>query len=76
MAQVVIRNLEDAAVARLKARAARKGHSLEQELRDIVAAAARPDHEEFRAKAARFRARLASRAHSDSTALIREDRDR
>jgi plasmid stability protein len=33
MAQVLVRNLPDDVVARLKARAARARHSLEQELR-------------------------------------------
>ena len=36
MAQVVIRKIDDDAMARLKARARRKGVSLEQELRTIL----------------------------------------
>ena len=35
MAQVVIRNIDDNAIRRLKARAARKGISLERELRIV-----------------------------------------
>jgi len=76
MAQVVIRNLDDAALRRLKARAARKGRSLEGELRTIVTEAARPDRSEFRVRAAALRRKLARRRHSDSTVLIREDRQR
>ena len=76
MAQVLIRNLDDAALERLKARAARKGISLERELRTLITDAAAADHIGFRARAAALRERLAGRRHSDSTALIREDRDR
>ena len=76
MAQVVIRNLDDAAMARLKARARRKGVSLEQELRAVLVESARRDNAGFRERAAALRRRLAGRRHSDSTALVREDRDR
>jgi antitoxin FitA len=40
MGQVLIRNLDDDVIASLKARAERKGTSLERELRDIVSDAA------------------------------------
>ena len=76
MAQVIIRNLDDDALRRLRARARRKGVSLEGELRAIVTAAARADRGQFIARAAALRRRLGARAHSDSTVLIREDRDR
>jgi plasmid stability protein len=76
MAQVVIRNIDDEAIRRLKARAARKGISLERELRTIVTDAARTDRSNFLQRAAAFRRRLAGRRHSDSTALIRKDRER
>jgi antitoxin FitA len=76
MAQVVIRNIDDAAIRRLKARASRKGSSLEKELRTIITDAARVDRSEFRHRAAALRRRLIGRKHSDSTKLIREDRDR
>ncbi len=39
MAQVVVRNLDEGTKARLKRRAARHGHSMEQEIRDILTAA-------------------------------------
>jgi hypothetical protein len=45
MAQVLVRNLPDDVVARLKARATRARHSLEQELRNILIDAARPGRE-------------------------------
>jgi plasmid stability protein len=76
MAQVVIRNVDDAAMARLKARARRKGVSLEHELRAVLVESARRDDARFPERAAALRRRLAGRRHSDSTGLIREDRDR
>ena len=38
MGQVLVRNLEDRVIDRLKAKAELKGHSLEQELRDVLTA--------------------------------------
>jgi len=76
VAQVVIRNIDDAAMRRLKSRAARKGISLERELRTILTDAARADRSDFLERAVAFRRKLAGRRHSDSTALIRKDRDR
>ena len=76
MAQVIIRNIDDEAIRRLKARAERKGISLERELRTIVTEAARSDHAGFRERAAELRRKLGDGPHSDSTKLVREDRDR
>jgi plasmid stability protein len=76
VAQIVIRNIDDEAMRRLKARAARRGVSLERELRTILTEAARADRTGFGDRAAAFRRRLAGRRHSDSTTLIRKDRDR
>ena len=76
MAQVVIRNIDDAAIRRLKSRAVRKGISLERELRTILTDASRADRSDFLERAAVFRRKLAGRRHSDSTVLIRKDRDR
>jgi antitoxin FitA len=36
MAQLLVRNIEEAVKARLKRRAARRGHSMEQEIREIL----------------------------------------
>ena len=75
MAQVLVRNLPDEVVARLKARAARARHSLEQELRSILIDAARPGREEVIADMDRIRAMTPKVAQADSAELIREDRD-
>jgi hypothetical protein len=54
----------------------RRGRSLEQELREILAAAARQDMAEFKAQAALIRARYQGMPQTDSVLLLREDRDR
>ena len=40
MAQLVVRNIEDSVKARLQRRARRNGHSMEEEIRDILRSAA------------------------------------
>lgn len=77
MAQVVIRNIEDAVVERLKARAAAEKKSLEQKLRDVLTEAAKPSRAEVLAEVDRIRAMTPPRPPSAPLAedLIREDRD-
>jgi plasmid stability protein len=43
MAQVIVRNLEDAVKRKLKRRADRHGHSMEEEIRDILRDAVKDD---------------------------------
>ena len=43
MAQLVVRNLEDQVKSRLKRRAARRGRSMEEEVRDILRDAVKQD---------------------------------
>jgi plasmid stability protein len=75
MAQVIIRNLNEEVVERLKQRAQSRGLSLEQQLRDILTAASEPSREEIKAELARIRAMTPRRLQTDSAELIREDRD-
>jgi plasmid stability protein len=75
VAQVLVRNLPDDVVARLKARAARARHSLEQELRLILIEAARQGREQVLADMDRIRAMTPNVPQIDSAELIREDRD-
>ena len=76
MVQVVIRNLDDRVVAALKRKAEMRGHSLEQELRDILSSAARLMTTERVAAANRVRAMTpAGLDQTDSADLIRDDRD-
>lgn len=76
MAQVIVRNLDDGVVIRLKQQAADNHRSLEQELRLILSNAASPDLAAFRKYAAASRESLFGRPQTDSVDLIREDRDR
>ena len=76
MAQVIVRNLDDDVVATLKRKAQLHGWSLEQELRDILSAAARLKKEERLILAKRVRALTPTGAgQTDSAELIRADRD-
>jgi antitoxin FitA len=77
MAQVVIRNLDESVVERLKARAAAEQKSLEQKLRDILTEAARPSRTELLAELDRIRAMTPPHPPGAPLAedLIREDRD-
>jgi len=76
MGQVIVRNLDDETIAALKARAARRGNSLEQELRGILAQAARPGPKERLALADEIRAMTPTKSQSNYKALVREDRER
>lgn len=77
MAQVVIRNIDDDVVERLKARAAAEKKSLEQKLRDVLTEAAKPSRAEVLAEVDRIRAMTPPRPPNAPLAedLIREDRD-
>lgn len=77
MAQVVIRNIDDDVVERLKARAAAEKKSLEQKLRDVLTEAARPSRAELLAELDRIRAMTPPHPPGSPLAedLIREGRD-
>jgi antitoxin FitA len=76
MGQVIVRNLDDHVIAALKAKAELHGQSLEQELRSILSMAALPNAMERIALADRIRGLTPKRRQTDSTRLIREDRNR
>jgi plasmid stability protein len=79
MGQVVIRNIDDEVIERLKRRAAAQHKSLEQCLRDVLSDAAKPSREELIADLERIRAMTPPRqpgvAYPTAEELIREDRD-
>jgi len=76
MANVTIRNLDDEVVARLKERAKANKRSLEAELREILTRSAEVmTEDEFRQLAERISAMTPDVPQTDSTLLIREDRD-
>lgn len=74
MARVLVIDLDDKTVERLKARASRNGHSVEDELRMLIERAVAFDVADSRTAAARIRSMLTSRKHSDSAALLAADR--
>ena len=74
MGQILVRNLEDSVIERLKARALKTDKSLEQSVRDILIEAAKPSKEEVWAEIDRLRESTGP-VTLDATDLIREDRD-
>jgi antitoxin FitA len=77
MASVLVRDLDPTVVDRLKARAEENGRSLQKELKALLEqAAAQASWAEARADIECVRKRFAGRQFSDSTELIREERDR
>ena len=77
MANLTIRNLDEAVVAKLKARADSNNRSLEAELREILGQAAEtPTSQQLKVIAERIAAMTPDVPQTDSTLLIREDRNR
>ena len=74
MAQILIRNLDDASVEHLKRRA-HNGRSLQAEAKLVLEQATKVDMARAREMAERSRARLGRRSDLDSADLIRELRD-
>src|SRR2546430_13394011 len=75
MGQVLIRNLDNRVIESLKTKAELKGCSLEQELRDVLTAAAPLTAEEKIAIARRIRAMSPPLENLDVRAAIRYGRD-
>ena len=78
MTNVLVRNVDDAVVARLKKIAKAAGKSLNDVARDALRTAAQPSKAEVWAEADRLREKIRARVgHElpDSTLDIREDRD-
>ena len=77
MAQLLIRQLDDKLVERLKKQAKEHGRSLQSEVKTILEEAV-PDYEGAWKRIAKLKKALerAGRTFSDSTSLIRVERDR
>jgi antitoxin FitA len=77
--QVIIRNIEDRVLERLKARAIAQRKSLEQSLRDLLTEAAKPSRADLLADLERIRAMTPPRqpgvTYPTAEELIRKDRD-
>ncbi|CAN5237454.1 hypothetical protein BH23GEM4_BH23GEM4_15500 [soil metagenome] len=76
MAQVLVRNLDSETVDKLKDRARRNGRSLQAEAKTILETAAGRRREDFWKLADELREEIGPRPHTDSTELVREDRER
>lgn len=79
MAQILVRDLDEETVERLKKRARDDGRSLQSEVKHILSQAAQEpivDMERARKMLEEFRKRFKGRKFSDSVELIREDRNR
>lgn len=76
MSQLLIRNLDEEVIDTLKARAKRHNRSLQGEVKLILEEVARQSDEMPLAVAERWQAYFAGRTFSDSTELVRKDRDR
>ncbi len=75
MANVLVRDLDDDVLKRLKAAAKAHGRSLQAEIHEVLRHAGARSLAETRRLSAQWLKRLRASSHSDSTALIREDRD-
>ncbi|MDN5940672.1 MAG: Arc family DNA-binding protein [Nitrospira sp.] len=77
MAQVLVRQLNDKVVDRLKKRAKEHGRSLQSEVKTILEEAV-PDYERAwkRIDSLRLKLKRSDRKFGNSADLIREDRDR
>ncbi len=76
MKQVLVRDLDEKTVARLKSQAKRHGRSLQGEVKVILMGAVDFSLREARAISERWQKHLAGHVLSDSAHLIREDRNR
>ncbi|MFN3348614.1 FitA-like ribbon-helix-helix domain-containing protein [Pseudorhodoplanes sp.] len=75
MGQVLVRNLDDAVIENLKFKAEMKGRSLEQELRELLTAAAPLTAEEKIALIRKIRIESPKLKDFDVSAAIRAGRD-
>lgn len=75
MAQITIRNLDDAVIQALRQRAAAGGTSTEEEARRALASAVGIDRDAAKARLAAVRASTAGHRDRDVAKLVREMRD-
>ena len=76
MPQILVRNLDERVVRRLKKRAKAAGRSLQAEAKAILEDAAKLDMDAARKALEKFSRRFKGRTFSDGAELIREDRNR
>lgn len=76
MADILLRNLDQSVVRKLRKRAKSKGRSMANELRTIVSNSVENDIEDVLEEIRQLRSEFAGRKFSDSIELLREDRQR
>ena len=76
MAKILVRNLDDKTIERLKKRARMKGRSLQSEVKTVLEQASQLDMEAALKLVNRIRSKFKGRKFKDSTNLVREDRNR
>lgn len=76
MPNLLIRDLDERVLTRLKKRAKQNDRSLQAELRSILERAAATDAVSARALATRIREKLRNRKQSDSAAAVADERRR
>ena len=76
MADVLVRDLDEDILKQLKAAAKTHGRSLQAEIHEVLRSASARRLAETRRLSAQWLRRLRGSAQSDSSALIREDRER
>ncbi len=80
MAQLILSDIDPTILEQLKVRAVNHQRSIEEELKAILQEVIETEQiakmNAFREQAAQMRQALSGRVHTDSAALVREDRDR
>ena len=76
MANLLVRDVDEQVLSRLKKAANAHGRSLQGEIHDLLRRASIRDLAETRRLSQRWIKRLSTSSHSDSTQLIRKDRER
>lgn len=76
MPDVLVRDVEDGILTKLKDRAKENGRSLQNELIQVFRSLVESDALSSDETAAKIRNSLRGRVHSDSAELLREDRQR
>jgi len=75
VADILIRDLDDDVLIQLKTAARAHGRSLQAEIHEVLRTAGLRNLAETRRLSTRWLKRLSGRPHSDSTTLLRDDRD-
>lgn len=76
MGSITIRNLDDAVIERLKAQAKKHDRSLEAEVRVLLTESVEQSRQRFIERVREIAAMTPDVPQSDSTQIIREERDR